>query len=69
MQAIEKTSEYITDNMIPSCDYTPIFMLENENGDEEYERWQTNKVSAKNSFRRAVRRVIQMINRKNETVN
>jgi hypothetical protein len=62
IQVMEKTAESITENMAPVCDYSPIF----NTGDEDSYVLKDVPLSLRQRFRRAIRRVIYLNNRKQE---
>lgn len=65
MQVMEKAAEFITENMAPVCDFSPIFNL----GEEDPYRLKDVPLSLRQRFRRAVRRVFYLNNRKQEVAS
>jgi hypothetical protein len=62
MQVMEKAAEFITENMAPACDYSPIFNY----GEEDPYVLKDVPLSLRQRFRRAVRRVVYLNYRKQE---
>ena len=62
MQVMEKAAEFITENMAPVCDYSPIFNY----GEEDPYVLKDVPLSLRQRFRRAVRRVVYLNYRKQE---
>jgi hypothetical protein len=64
-QVMEKAAEFITENMAPVCDYSPIFNL----GEDDPYVLKGVPLSLKQRFRRAIRRVVYLNNRKQEVAS